>query len=209
MDPWTIRKRQFITRLEEDLKRGRVDEDVLSLLNAINSTECYYTTSSCSGRIQLAEAEWPGDKFNMKVVAKWHRTVKEGEVKRLLRGDYKYLWLLVQPPIVHVVSADLTKADRLVKLARYAGFKHSGVQSFRENRIVVEIMGSERMEMPLIIRGKLVIKEEELNEIVERANFILNRGKEKLKKLQLLVERCKEHLCKGEVPLHNNFYEIL
>ncbi|OYT62075.1 MAG: hypothetical protein B6U69_02445 [Thermofilum sp. ex4484_15] len=195
MDPWELRKRQFLSKLEGDLKKGKLDEDILGVLNLINSLKCYYTTSSCSGRIELTVAKWPGDKFGMKVVGKWHREVEVREVEKYLNDAYEDLWLLVQPPIIHVVSSGLIQADRLIKLARASGFKHSGIQSLREDRIVLEIMGSERMEVPLIVGGRLLVNESRLKELVEVANFILRKGKEKLRKLSSSLREYGGRLC--------------
>ncbi len=39
--------------LRKALKEGKVDEDIIPLLEKINSLENYFTTSSCSGRISV------------------------------------------------------------------------------------------------------------------------------------------------------------
>ncbi|RLF92142.1 hypothetical protein DRN82_00495, partial [Thermococci archaeon] len=48
-------KKEALMSLEIALRRGEVDEDIIPLLEKINSMENYFTTSSCSGRISVME----------------------------------------------------------------------------------------------------------------------------------------------------------
>ncbi len=185
LEAWELRKAEYLKRLEEDRRRGRLDPDIVDLLELLNSKPEYYTTSSCSGRIQVKACRLPGDKFEMVVVAKWHRPVEAWEVEAVLNfSDEPDIWLSVQPPILHVACRDLSSALRLLALARNAGFKHSGIQGVREDRVMVEITASERMEAPLRLSRVLAMRGEALVELVERANELLLRGKEKLWRLK-------------------------
>ncbi len=188
-DPWTSRKRAFLRRLERERRQGRVDEDIVPLLRAINALDDYYTTSSCSGRIQVVAAEFPGDKWNMVTLAKWHRPVEPEEVVTVVRHvDYPNLWFSMQPPILHVICRTPAAAIRLVKLARASGFKRAGLQGARKNRYPVEIMGTERIETPLRLSGVWVVREEALPLLVRAANMLLVRSKERIERLRRAIE---------------------
>jgi len=182
---WFEAKRRALTMLEEHIRAGRVDEDVLDLLRAINSREDLFTTSSCSGRIQLYEAELPGMKFELRTVGKWHRPIDVEEL--VLNGDN--LWMAVLPPILHVSARDMRSALSFISLARRAGFKRGGINSAKDFKVNVEIQGTERMDVPLILDGRRVVPEDVLPEIVDRANRLLVRSKMRIRKLtEMLLE---------------------
>ena len=92
LEAWELRKAEYLRRLEEDRRRGRLDPDIVDLLELLNSKLEYYTTSSCSGRIQVKACRLPGDKFEMIVVAKWHRPVEAWEVEAS-KGEWLRLYL--------------------------------------------------------------------------------------------------------------------
>lgn len=145
-----LRKKAFLEKLERDVLQNRVDGDILPLLRLLNSHPSMYTTSSCSGRIMVAEAVRPsyskGKGF--RPVAKWHYPVS-AELIEAVVSDLEYAWLMVRGAILHVVTADLKTAYRLVQLSRETGHKHSGIIAINKNGIVVEILGEERLDIPL------------------------------------------------------------
>ena len=191
---WITRKEHFLKRLELEYKIGRVDADVKPLLDVINSFDEYYTTSSCSGRIQITLNKLPGDKHDIITVAKWHREVGVEEVlaviSELHKSAVKYSWFSVQPPIFHVVAKNLEAALDILTIARHCGFKHSGIQSVKRYRVILEITGSERIEVPIFSDGVLMIELEKIPALVKIANKLLSRSKEKMHKLrEALIEK--------------------
>ncbi len=181
---WRAGREKALRQLREHLSRGRVDEDIIPLLDAINSIPWLYTTSSCSGRIQLAASPLPGDKGVMRIIAKWHRPVNPAEVEAALRGTREPdLWLAVHQPILHVAAESLEAGRRVLVLARNTGFKHSGIQGLG-GRYMVEIMSMEKMEAPLRLRGVDLIDPALLPYIVEAADKMLRRAKERLRRLE-------------------------
>lgn len=188
---WRSRKRHFVERLELEYKIGRVDADIKPLLDAINNCENYYTTSSCSGRIQVTLNKLPGDKFDIVTVAKWHRCIETDELQQVLNeliaDKTENAWFAVQPPIIHVVAKNLDAALDMLATARHCGFKHSGIQSIKKYKVVVEITGSERIEVPLIYNRLQLVNFESLSVLVDVANKVLTRSKEKMEKLRKLI----------------------
>ena len=73
----------------------------------------------------------------------------------------------------------------LLRLAIESGFKYSGVKAITkdEDKVMVEILSTERMDVPLASNGRGFYSDEYLDVIIAKANFMLNRGKEKLKQL--------------------------
>ncbi len=138
--------------------RGAVDEEVIPLLDVINRIDDLVTTSSCSGRIQLICMPRPGDKLNSNVLGKWHRRMEEDELEEALgKWDNEgMLFLMAQPLLLHMRARDLQTAVRVRNACQGAGMKFSSIRSLKlsggsaeEWGTTVEVMGSERMEVPL------------------------------------------------------------
>lgn len=181
---WDTLKSKALDKLRMHLKEGRVDSDITRLLELVNNSQDYYTTSSCSGRIQLAACEHPGEKGKLRVLAKWHRPIKVQELLLALDASQDpSVWFSVHPPIFHIAARNLKAARALLVAARNSGFKHSGIQGLGK-RIIVEIMTMERMEMPLRINGVYIVQPWSYPCIIRVANELLARSKEKLKKLE-------------------------
>jgi len=185
---WHKAKKEYLETLEREIEIGKVDRDIIPLLRKINSLDEYYTTSSCSGRIQITAAKLPGDKFNLITLAKWHRVVDVKEVLRVIEASSEEdIWFGVQPPILHVVCKDLTSAERLLELARNNGFKHSGIQGLNPERVVLEITSTERIETPLRLNGIDFFDKGRLELLVKVGNELLVKGKMRLARLEIRV----------------------
>ena len=123
-------KDKALISLEEACEKNKVDHQILPILEIINNSDKYYTSSSCAGRIVLLEIPSIGDKKGAKFLGKWHRNVSLNEVMNSAgKAEKGLLWLLAQSPIIHVGVNTIEAADRLVKVAISSGFKNSGVRS--------------------------------------------------------------------------------
>lgn len=193
MTSWDSGRRRALAQLEEHLAAGRVDEDIVPLLDAINSIEGLYTTSSCSGRIQVAASRLPGDKGVMRVIAKWHRAVTPMEVEAVLAATPEPdVWFAVHQPILHVAAKTLELARLVLVTARNAGFKHSGIQGLG-GRYMVEIMSMEKLEAPLRLRGIDLVEPPLLPYLVEAADAMLEKAKERLRRLEAAFTQLQAH----------------
>lgn len=151
-------KERTLSSLRGAIEKGAVDEDIISLLESINRVDDLVTTSSCSGRIQLIGMPRPGDKLNSNVLGKWHRRVQEAELREALgKWDGEgMLFLMAQPLLLHMRTRDLRTAVRVRNKCQASGMKFSSIRSLKMSRgsveewgTTVEVMGSERMEVPL------------------------------------------------------------
>jgi len=169
-------KKTFLAKLDKS-KKGEVDEKVVLLLKKINSLEDYYTTSSCSGRVYF-----------------WRGTGKKNETEwllvshRLIREDFFALedkkgliWLRLEPFIIHICCRDLEAAQKLLDLA-HQFYKKSALLSVR-NKLIVEIRGSEFMEIPFYLEGQLLFSGEQ-RWLVELINAKLKQIWEKIEKFK-------------------------
>ncbi|ADB57153.1 tRNA(Phe) 7-((3-amino-3-carboxypropyl)-4-demethylwyosine(37)-N(4))-methyltransferase [Archaeoglobus profundus] len=179
---WNEFKRSKLERLEKAKERKEVDEDIIPLLDLINSLDCFVTTSSCSGRIVVLDVPKIGDKLNAKFLDKWHQPIDWKEIVKALEGSIRTAWLISDPPIIHVACRDLECAKALMKIANDSGFRRCGLISL--TRLVVEITSFERLEAPLAVDGRIVVSEEYIRLLADFANEKLLRGKEKLERFK-------------------------
>ncbi len=175
-------------RALERLRIRGADEEVEVILERINSLDGFFTTSSCSGRIVLICLPEIGAKREARFIGKWHRQVKKGEVLEAMsdatspiKGE---IWLIAQSPIMHVACGSLDKATALLRIAIESGFKYSGIKAIAKDneKVMVEMMSTERMDVPLGKDDEMFCSEAYLDFILVKANFMLERGKEKLKR---------------------------
>ena len=178
---WVEYKRKKLEGYNLAKERGEVDEDIIPLLDLINSFDCFVTTSSCSGRIGVLDMPEFGDKVEAKFLGKWHDTVEFEDVLKAVKRGQRVVWLIMYPPIIHIACKDLGCAERLISIANNYGFRRSGIISVKN--WVVEITSLERLEVPVALNGEMILSENALRVMVDFANRKLARSKEKLKKL--------------------------
>ena len=178
-------------RALERLRLRGADEEIVPIISEINSFEGFFTTSSCSGRIVLISIPEIGAKRAAKFIGKWHRPpVCREEVQEAIKlkgregiTEGREIWLLSQSPILHVACRDLEKAKALLRIAIESGFKYSGIKAIsKDGKVVVEIVSTERMDVPLGKDGVMFCSEAYIDFILSKANFMLERGKGKLKR---------------------------
>jgi len=188
------RKRAFVERLEREALQGRVDEDILPLLRLLNTHPRIYTTSSCSGRIMVAETVRPSFSKGrgFRPVAKWHHPVPPDLVREAV-SNVDYAWLMVRGAILHVAAADAKTAYKLVEIGRETGHKHSGIIAMNKAGIFVEILGEERLDIP-IKRGSPIA---DIDAAVDLANKALILAK---LRLYWLAARLEAELFGAEAP---------
>lgn len=181
-------KKQTMEKLSTALEENKVDSLVIPILDCINSIEGYVSTSSCAGRIIAMQLPTVGDKKNAIFHGKWHRIISLDELKDSLKKYSKdQFWFITQSPIFHIAAESMEIADTLVKIGISSGFKHSGFKAVKD-RIIVELVSTERMDVPIGIDGSLIISDEYLSIIHKLGNELLKRGHEKLKRLDEKIQ---------------------
>jgi tRNA wybutosine-synthesizing protein 3 len=80
----------------------------------------------------------------------------------------------------------MKKATEMLEKAKYIGFKRSGLLTFDKN-IILELNTSERMEFPIINKGKILVDDEFLRLIVKMSNEKMEKWWEKIHKLEEFV----------------------
>lgn len=192
-------KKQCLFKMKniDKSKKGSVDAPIIPLVKLINSKKDYYTTSSCSGRIIVMAIPPDGKKNKTKWLFVSHDTIKFEEVNFSLQKELskkgsidELTYLRFEPFILHVAARDLDSALKLLKIAQAIGFKRCGIIA-ANHRIILELMGVDRIDLPIAKGRKLIVSEDYLRFILEEANNKLNRNKERI---DLFYEKIKDEL---------------
>ena len=173
-------KKTFLAKLDKS-KKGSIDEKIIPLITVFNKTSNYYTTSSCSGRVYL----WRGS--GKKNETEWLRVSHDLVDLRFLQiNESGVVWLRLEGMIMHLACRDLNAANRLLEEVRHL-YKKSCILG-ASNKIIIEIRGSEFIEMPLYFDGKLLFSGD-ISWLVELINQKMKRMWEKMEKLVFLVSK--------------------
>jgi tRNA wybutosine-synthesizing protein 3 len=161
----------------------QVDKKIRSLCKKINNNKNYYTLSSCAGRVILVKNK--KEKSRGAFIFKSHNTISYKEIKKAL-SSIKYnslVYFKQEAAILHVSCKDLDSAQSLLNKAIYSGFKHSGIIS-TNNKIVLELLSTERIELPVMNKGKLLVSDKYLHLLVSESNRKLERTWKKIEALE-------------------------
>ena len=184
-------KENALHHLEQAETKQEVDTAIQPILNLLNTSSSYYTSSSCSGRIVLLELPRLGDKQHACFLGKWHGFITVDNVYQALqKASTGMIWFLAQSPILHIGAETLADADTLVKLGVSSGFKNSAIRSLQP-RIIVELCSTERLDTPLGNQGSMNNDTEYLELLTMIANQIIQRSQKKLKRFE---ETLRKHL---------------
>lgn len=184
-DEFQFRKKNQLEKKDKSNEQG-IDEKIEKLCQKINNKKEYYTTSSCSGRIVLVKGL--AEKAENVFLFKSHGKISFFQFKKVLNNiDYPGLVYFKQEPVIlHVACLNLERAEELLEKSRDAGFKKKGIITTR-SRIIVELIGSEKLELPIVNKNKILIDDNYLKLLVKEANSRLERSWERIKKLEKML----------------------
>ncbi|MEM0016201.1 MAG: hypothetical protein QXE59_04090 [Saccharolobus sp.] len=197
---WEELRNRMLNRIFHDKEIGYLDPDILDFLLAFYKyRDDVYTQSSCSGRITIVDAEMAWDRKNSTIVFKNHLGITlQDMLDTLSKRQVHRLWLIVQGPILHLYAKDMNAAWDILKIAREAGFKHSGILANNNKGILVELRTGIRMVHLLRDSSNENVKEEELDSLVKIANEVLKRGKQKMNLLKDLLSNSNNSMKLGK-----------
>lgn len=184
-----LQKRLCLEKLykPDKSRKGDVDKPIISLIDYLNALNNYYTTSSCSGRIYLLTES------DKKPDVKWlyvsHEKVPVKKIldslniRELEKFHEERIWLRQENLILHVACRSIDDAERILKISRDIGLRRSGIIA-DSNIIIVEICSTEKMDVPVAEKGKLLVPESYIKLITHIANQRFLKGRAKLEKLE-------------------------
>ncbi len=187
---FAAQKDATMKKLESAKKGHLVDKEAVPLIDYINSLAGFYTTSSCSGRIGIFCDL--GSKRESSHAGKWHGKVSVEDVRGAIEkcACYGTVWFRCEPLIFHIVSADFEGAKKLIETAIKAGLKRSGVQVMKDGRFVVEVLGTDRVDAPIMDGGKMLVADDYIEYLVGIADKKFDINNKKLKRFEGVVREC-------------------
>ena len=212
--PLETDKKQCLNKLykPDKSKKGNVDEEIIKLIDLINSMPNYYTTSSCAGRVMLLTFGKLGKKHQSKWLYCSHKKAKYTEIKDSLKIIPKEkVWFTQEPLIVHVCCKSIEDAKQLLKITTNAGFKYSGITTISK-KIILEIKGVDKMNTPISNNSKLIVDDNFLKFLTKEGNEKMKTNKKRIdkftKKLKRIIKKSKEEMI-DVIDKDENVIEIL
>ncbi len=189
-DNFLQRKQDVLLKIDKSSKCDW-DKKIVSLCKKINSSENYYTTSSCSGRVAIMiDQEKKGKGLFLK---RYHDLISFEQLKKDLTKitkDKKYKNKLIkfkqEPCILHVACKSFDDAEKIYEKAKQGGWKRSGIIASGK-RFVVEMNGTEKLEFPVINKRKILVEDNFLKLIVKKSNKNLEKSWKKIEKMKKLM----------------------
>lgn len=195
-DSFLRRKKSVLSKMDKS-SIGKWDKKIIPLCDKINSSENYFTTSSCSGRIVLMIAQEKKSHNLFLVIS--HNLISFNWLKNNLNKiikNKKLIKLKCEPPILHVVCRDLESASSLLEKAKSSGLKHSGIHYLGPKGVssggknpILEINGDDRLEFPVIYKNKILIDDNFLKLIAKESNKKLKKSWKMIEKLENLYNK--------------------
>ena len=187
-----LRRKEAVLGRTDKSRKGSVDRAIRRLIAIINSKDYYYTTSSCSGRIMVITRHPSGRKDKSRVLFVSHDIVNPASVlEALVSPPSEESWFIYEGLIIHLSAETIEYAEDILRKAHDAGLKHSGIISSNHlsSRFFVEIVNTDKIELPVAMEGRLLLPEDSLRLIVNIANEKLKRNLEIIKKLEEKLAR--------------------
>ncbi|XP_063795147.1 tRNA wybutosine-synthesizing protein 3 homolog isoform X2 [Pseudophryne corroboree] len=170
--------------LRTDLsKKGSVDKDIEETVRDINLQDCYFTTSSCSGRIILID-ESPDLSVVQKQNCSWlfvtHELCSNDDVFAALQKATGNAVLKFEPFVLHVQCRTLKDAQLLHSVAINSGFRNSGITVGKKGKIIMAVRSTHCLEVPLCHQGKCLVSNEYIAFLVQTANQKMGENKKRI-----------------------------
>ncbi|KQK83174.1 tRNA wybutosine-synthesizing protein 3 [Amazona aestiva] len=148
MAAFVQRKAQCLARVDAS-RKGGLDERAAAVVQLLNGRSRFCTTSSCSGRLVLAQG---------------------GAAMTALEKATGDVVLKFEPFVLHVLCQELQDAQLLHSVAVNSGFRNSGITVGRGGKIMMAVRSTHCLEVPLSHKGKLMVSEEYMEFLIDVAN---------------------------------------
>lgn len=190
LDGFDKQKQALLSSNLDRSKKGSVDSAIQPLVDLINSRKNFYTTSSCAGRTVLIQF-----RSKRKDDAAWlftsHDYIAAQDLISILKGNANILdypvWFMSEPPILHVCCRSFDDARTFLVIAKESGFKRAGIISFGR-RIMIEMIGSQRIDAPIIEDKTILVSDGYLALLADKANQAMKKNRSDLERFRKKAE---------------------
>lgn len=187
---WENHKRTVLSKADKSFKRS-IDAPIVSVVSFINGSECFFTTSSCSGRITLINETGVKRKNSSQFVFVSHdyvRTSEAGEILNRVHTAKGSVFLKLEPLILHIECKSLELALELLRVFKsQSEFKHTSIVSSMGPKTVLCIKAMPKLEIPIVFEGDVIVSEQLLIKYLAIANGRMSENFRAISKLETLV----------------------
>lgn len=164
---------------------GQIDSKIQKLCDVINSSKDLFTLSSCSGRVCILETAPNNNKKLSKWLCVTHDIADFDEFNKVLNeySGENVLYLRQESAILHVCAKNLEIAAEFLKVAKTCGFNKCNIMTIAENKISIEIIHSQILQIPIYDK-KILITEDYLKYLILLANEKQKKTWETIERLQ-------------------------
>ncbi|XP_027507344.1 tRNA wybutosine-synthesizing protein 3 homolog [Corapipo altera] len=192
MAAFARRKAQRLARPDPSRKRA-LDARAAELARLLNAHERFCTTSSCDGRVLLADTDGGGiQKKNCTWLLVTHDPCTKGDVMTALEKSTGDVVFKFEPFVLHVLCRELQDAQLLHSVAVDSGFRNSGITVGRGGKITMAVRSTHCLEVPLSHKGRLMVSDEYIEFLVHVANQKMEENIRRIERfhkgLQLALE---------------------
>ncbi|XP_072199493.1 tRNA wybutosine-synthesizing protein 3 homolog [Excalfactoria chinensis] len=177
-------------------RKGALDERAAGAVRLLNRAAPFCTTSSCAGRIVLAEgrAGLPGavPKQRCRWLLVAHEPCGQRDVMAALQTATGDVVFKFEPFVLHVMCRELQDAQLLHSVAIESGFKNSGITIGKGGKIMMAVRSAQCLEVPLSHMGKLMVSEEYIEFLVQVANRKMEENAQRIDRFYKHLEAALE-----------------
>lgn len=156
-------------------KKGGVDAPIIEMIDLLNNSNDYATTSSCSGRVSIFVAKPSDTKSSGEWLYITHEQIESDEIVLNSLQDIErfpqntIISFKFEPFIIHVMCKTLESARILHHITGECGFKNSGI-TVGKKKITLAIRNTILLDVPIALSGTLIVSEEYIKLLVNLAN---------------------------------------
>ncbi|XP_041063845.1 tRNA wybutosine-synthesizing protein 3 homolog isoform X1 [Carcharodon carcharias] len=184
MEPFRMRKEQRLRPGTDRSRAGRVDPAISRLVDRLNLSERYCSTSSCSGRILLlgGSDQTEVQKQNCSWLFVTHQKCQKEDVIAGLQKAQDNAVFKFEPFILHVQCRKLEDAQLLHSVAINSGFRNSGITVGKKGKIMMAVRSTHCLEVPLCHQGIVLVSEEYIDYLVQVANQKMEENQKRIER---------------------------
>ncbi|CAL8466532.1 g6068 [Coccomyxa elongata] len=197
---FTQRRSHVLALLEQNARdksrAGGVDAPIADLVASLNSWPRIFTTSSCSGRVSVFAEPTAATRAAGRKGGEWvFVTHGLADAEALLAAMQSRcsngapLVFRFEPFILAAEAQTAADAQRLIRCARDAGYRESGVTGEESSRVIAGIRCSIRLEVPVTDGQRLLVSNDYLRHLVKLANQKMEANWARVERFHALFRR--------------------
>ena len=190
VDLWEQHKYAFLSKADKSFKKS-IDRPILDLVSDINASDCFFTTSSCSGRIMMIQESGTKRKNGANFIFVSHDLIDVVESKDILGRIVSLegnVFLKLEPLIIHVECRTLEYSAKLLHALKAVNqFKHTSIVSTSNSKFIVCIKAMPKLEIPIMYTGEVLVTVELLEKYLFVCNERMKENFEAISALETLI----------------------